>query len=218
MDSEPAVQSASLRALFPLPTIHYSLISPKSVFVSQRDSLTPQALQYWARWIRDVLAPILARGSYTSLSEDNLYLSNFLMFFADLRHTAVTVDSLKNSRIHSALAHIVEQKMAWPDWIVEEAQELLQAWENELGSLRSIRADLWGPGGRLEGVKELDEWRDVLLWGNGCGWGNFSAGDTTAKAKSSGSDQDEGSLGPYVFGHTGAAVGKWVMLRKSHLL
>ncbi|SLM41364.1 SRA-YDG [Lasallia pustulata] len=209
MDSENAIQSSSLRVFFPLPKIHYSLISPKSLFVNQKGSLTPQALQYWARWIRDVFAPILARESYTSLGENNL--SNFLLFFAGLRYTTVTVDCLRNSRIHSALAHIVEQNMMWPDWIVHEAQELLQDWEKELGSLRSIRADLWGPGGRLEGVTEL-EWQDIILWPDLFSGRSSSDGETPARNKSIGSEaakKGEGSPAPYVFGHNGASVGAW---------
>lgn len=211
MDSEPAVEFSPLmgRGLFPLPTIHYSHISPKSVFVGQRANLTPEALRYWGRWIRDVLAPLLARESHTSLSEDNL--SAFLTFFADLRYTPVTVDSLRNSRIHSALEHIVEQKMRWPDWIVQEAQELLQDWEKELGSLRSIKADLWGPGGRLEGVKELEEWQDSIIWGNSFASLDSSDVEATAKNKPSGignEKEGEDSPGPYVIGSNGATVGE----------
>lgn len=213
MDSESAVQSSSTMSILPVPKIHFSLISPKSVFVAQRDSLTPQALLYWARWIRDVLTPLLDRNSYARRSEDKL--SNFLIFFADLRHTPVTVDSLRNSCIHSALGHIVEQKMRWPDWIVQEAQELLQDWEKELGSLRSIHADLWGPGGRLEGVKELDEWQNSILWRNDLSRHSSVAGEVPVRDKPSATDnvkEGEGLQGPYVTGHNGAAVGEWVTL------
>lgn len=215
MDSEPPVQFSPLmgRGLFPLPTIHYSLISPKSVFVSQRANLTPEALRYWSRWIRDVLSPLLARESHTGMSEDNL--SHFLIFLADLRYIPVTVDSLRNSRIHSALGHMIEQKMRWPDWIVQEAQELLQDWEKELGSLRSIKADFWGPGGRLEGVKELEEWQDSIVWVKNVASHNSSDVVVAAKKKPSGigkEEDGEDSPGPYVIGHNGATVGEWVMV------
>lgn len=218
MDSEPAVEFSPLmgRGLFPLPTTDYSHISPKSVFVGQRANLTPEALRYWGRWIRDVLAPLLARESHASLSEDNL--SAFLIFFADLRYTPVTVDSLRNSRIHSALGHIVEQKVRWPDWIVQEAQELLQDWEKDLGSLRSIKADLWGPGGRLEGVKELEEWQDSIMWGNNFACLDSSDVEAAPKKMPRGfvnKKESEDSPGPYVIGSNGATVGEWVALQQA---
>ena len=102
--------------------------------------------------------------------------------------------------------------MSWPDWIVQEAQELLQDWEKELGCLRSIRADLWGPGGRLEGVEQLEEWQNTILWGNNFSRRNSPDGETLApEDKSKGPENEkegEASTRAYVFGHNGAEVGE----------
>ena len=36
-----------------------------------------------------------------------------------------------------------------------QAEELIQKWEDELGPLKNLKCDLYGPGGRLEGVKKI---------------------------------------------------------------
>jgi len=36
-----------------------------------------------------------------------------------------------------------------------QAEELIQKWEDELGPLKKLRSDLYGPGGRLEGVRKI---------------------------------------------------------------
>ena len=35
------------------------------------------------------------------------------------------------------------------------AEELIQKWEDKLGPLKNLRSDLYGPGGRLEGVRKI---------------------------------------------------------------
>jgi len=41
--------------------------------------------------------------------------------------------------------------------LVAQAEELIQKWEDELGPLKNLRSDLYGPGGRLEGVRKLTD-------------------------------------------------------------
>ena len=38
---------------------------------------------------------------------------------------------------------------------VVSAEELIQKWEDKLGPLKNLRSDLYGPGGRLEGVRKI---------------------------------------------------------------
>ena len=47
----------------------------------------------------------------------------------------------------------------WPMDILVHAEELITKWEDELGPLKSLRADLYGPGGRMEGVRKIT-WKD----------------------------------------------------------
>ena len=49
---------------------------------------------------------------------------------------------------------------SWPLDIIEMAEELVVKWEDGLGPLKNLRADLYGPGGRLEGVRKITNWRD----------------------------------------------------------
>ena len=68
----------------------------------------------------------------------------------------MTLDLLRSSRIHKALMVIVATEDAsWPMDILVRAEELITKWEDELGPLKNLRADLYGPGGRMEGVRKL---------------------------------------------------------------
>ena len=193
-----------------MPKINFSLTSPKPVVVSRRNACTAEALRSWSRWIRDVLAPLLTRESYTVLSADTI--SNFQAFFADLHCTTITIDHLRYSRIHSALEEIVERTTRWPAWIVEQAGEFLRAWEEELGSLQFIRADLWGPGGRLAGVTKLNEGEEGIMSGKPLSTRGSSDGGISSRDKSRKSSWNvkggEGPFKAYAFGHNGVTVGE----------
>lgn len=39
--------------------------------------------------------------------------------------------------------------------MVVQAENLIQQWEDELGPLKNLRSDLYGPGGRLEGLTKI---------------------------------------------------------------
>ena len=41
-----------------------------------------------------------------------------------------------------------------------KAEELITKWEDEMGPLKNLRADLYGPGGRMEGIRKI-------AWKNG---------------------------------------------------
>lgn len=48
---------------------------------------------------------------------------------------------------------------SWPMDVVVHAEELVTKWEDKLGPLKNVRADIYGPGGRMEGVKKIT-WKD----------------------------------------------------------
>ena len=105
-----------------------------------------------SRYIRDTLVPLLAKQPKLSHS-DSLFLRSI---FKTLDATPMTVDLLRHSRIHKALMVIAATEDAsWPMDILVRAEELIAKWEDELGPLKHFRADLYGPGGRMEGVRKM---------------------------------------------------------------
>lgn len=48
--------------------------------------------------------------------------------------------------------------------VAAQAESLIQKWEDELGPLKNLRADLYGPGGRLEGVRKITDGRKGSLY------------------------------------------------------
>ena len=51
------------------------------------------------------------------------------------------------------------RNVCWPMDVLVHAGDLITKWENELGPLKYLRADLYGPGGRMEGVRKMS-WKD----------------------------------------------------------
>lgn len=106
-----------------------------------------------SRYIRDVLAPVVAREGGRL---DEKQINALKMIFASLSTVKITVELLRYSRIEKALGAMTVEGSGWPAEYTLLAEALWNAWENSVGPLRNIRADLWGPGGRLEGIKKLD--------------------------------------------------------------
>ncbi|KAL6720512.1 hypothetical protein ACLMJK_002436 [Lecanora helva] len=118
-------------------------------------------LRLHARYIRDTLVPILARQSKLTQS-DNALLRSILK---RLDSTQMTLDLLRYSRMEKALMVIAATGAStWPMEIVMKAEELIQKWEDELGPLKNLRADLHGPGGRLEGVRKLTDGKKESMY------------------------------------------------------
>ena len=67
----------------------------------------------------------------------------------------MTVEYLRYSRIEKALSVIASGGGAWPADASLMAEALLGSWEQRVGPLKNIRADLYGKGGRLEGCKPM---------------------------------------------------------------
>ena len=117
--------------------------------------LTRDELRYWSRYIRDVLSPLLRSGG-GSIQDQEL---NDLEGFLDKISTGGSVDkeTLRFSKLHTALKGITSSGSGWMQNIVLKVDRLLERWERDFGPLVELRSDLWGPGGRLHGLKRLTE-------------------------------------------------------------
>lgn len=105
-----------------------------------------------SRYIRDVLAPIVAEKGGRLNEQQTIALKTI---FASLGSVRMTRELLQYSRIEKALSMIAVEGNAWPMDAILLSEALVNAWDARIGPLRTIRADLWGPGGRLEGVMKL---------------------------------------------------------------
>ena len=122
-------------------------------------TLTKEDLLCHSRWIRDHLAPMIAK--HGSLVAGNHFFDLAPLRFAldELLASSMTTDILRFSRMEKALQRIVEAKGGdWPPDIVVKAKELIARWETSLGPLQRVRTDLWAAGGRLEGFAKPRGW------------------------------------------------------------
>lgn len=109
-------------------------------------------LREHSRYIRDTLAPLLAREPELSKSDDVLLRS----IFKRLESLHLNLDLLRYSRIEKALMVIAATGTStWPMDLVGRAEELIQKWEDKLGPLKNLRSDPYAPGGRLEGLIKI---------------------------------------------------------------
>ena len=110
-------------------------------------------LRIHSRYIRDKLVPLVACRAECQLNNRDLALLHATLDRID--EIPMTLSLLRYSRIEKALLRISPACAKWPAEIARKAAEILWKWENELGPLHNLRADLWGPGGRLEGIRKL---------------------------------------------------------------
>ena len=108
-----------------------------------------------SRYIRDTLVPLLSHEKKLGHSETALV--HFI--FRKLKSTPMTLDLLRYSRMEKALMVIVATGAScWPMDVVVAAEEMIQKWEDQLGPLKDLRADLYGPDGKLEGLRKINTW------------------------------------------------------------
>ena len=110
-------------------------------------------LRTWSQYIRDILILQLKDGTEIALAAS--ILEDIRGFLHELRTAYIDVDILRYSRVHTALKEICVMGDRWPTTITSPAKALLETWEMQFGPLSDITADLWGPGGRLEGLIKL---------------------------------------------------------------
>lgn len=119
-----------------------------------------EELRLHARYIRDTLAPMLAH--HPILAAPELRLLATVMRKVEVMH--MRIEYLRYSRMEKALMLITDGTLAWPTDIVDQARELLESWESALGPLRDRRADLYVPGGRMEGLREMTQNQDGIAY------------------------------------------------------
>ncbi|MCJ1397322.1 hypothetical protein MMC11_000514 [Xylographa trunciseda] len=166
-------------------------------------------LRAWSQYIRDTLIPELKDGTEIALATN--ILEEVRTFLYELRTTYIDVDILRYSRIHTALKEVCVMGDRWPITVTLPAKALLRSWEILYGPLSNITADLWEPGGRLEGLVKLTD--SGKLSHNDDPRRNSSPVMTVIRPKSTKSSWSvEGRNGPsYAMrtGHNGFNVGDW---------
>lgn len=112
-----------------------------------------EELRTHSRYIRDTFMPLVGgdRGDFEPNSRDMALLRSTLL---KVNAISVNLDVLRFSRIEKALMLI--STPGWPADIAAMARKILVRWEDALGPLQELRADLWGIGGRLEGVRKVE--------------------------------------------------------------
>lgn len=122
----------------------------------QKTASVREDLLLHSRYIRDTLVPLVAKQPKLSHS-DSICLRSI---FKTLDVVPMTLELLRYSRIEKALIVIAAPGNAyWPMDILDRAEGLISKWEDKLGPLKNLRADLYGPGGRMEGVRKIT-WKD----------------------------------------------------------
>ncbi|KAG9643402.1 hypothetical protein KCU64_g11781, partial [Aureobasidium melanogenum] len=128
----------------------------------QASILDVQYLKGRVSWIRDELDPFVARDGPDTLRPDNVII--LFKFFEQLRTSYLTLEAIRDSRIHLALIEISRRATRWPIRLIEEAEEILLKWESEWGPLSSIKINLYDTGGRLHGISTPEDLqREMLL-------------------------------------------------------
>ena len=112
-------------------------------------------------WIRDELDPLVARDGPQTLQPDTVII--LFKFFEQLRTSYLSLENIRDSRIHLALVDVARRATRWPCRLIDEAEEIILKWESEWGSLSNIRVNLYDTGGRLHGVSTPEDVQRELL-------------------------------------------------------
>ncbi|KAL9601503.1 MAG: hypothetical protein Q9219_002455 [cf. Caloplaca sp. 3 TL-2023] len=124
--------------------------------------LTKEDLLSHSRYIRDILVPKLAKAETVVSEKYSFDFSHLRSALEQLHDSPMSIEILSFSRIEKALQRIVEsQGGGWPPDIVTKAKNLIAKWEESLGPLQRVHTDLWGTGGRLEGLRKSDTLRGL---------------------------------------------------------
>lgn len=116
-----------------------------------------ERLRVHSRYIRDNLLPLIMHEGKSQLNKTDLALLNNTL--DDVDNMSITIDTLRFSRIEKALMSVASD-LHWPPEISSKAAGILFKWEVRLGPLNDLQGDLWGSGGRMEGIRKLNKWWD----------------------------------------------------------
>lgn len=114
-----------------------------------------EELRIHCRYIRDTLVPLVTCEGICQLNNRDLALLSSTLDRLDT--IPMTLSLLRYSRIEKALLSISSFRTTLPAEIATQAEKILSRWEDELGPLKNLRVDLWGPGGRMEGLIKLEK-------------------------------------------------------------
>lgn len=144
------------------PKLRHSQHGPSWASVSTYHTIQEE-VRLHSNYIRDTVAPLLAQERRLSDSDTHLMQS----ILQRIKTLPVTLDLLQYSRMEKALMVITaDGELNWPIAIVEQAKGILKEWEEDLGPLQNIRADLFAIGGRLEGVTRTTYWTSGASYEN----------------------------------------------------
>lgn len=138
------------------------------------ENLSLTSLKQTASWIRDELERQVARDGPNALKPNDVLLLHTLLL--DLQDAPTSIHTLRHSRIYLAVQEICSKASRWPGKLIDEADRLVEVWEEEFGPLKNIRTPLYQMGGRLYGICEpsdttrevLDVTSFMLAWANAC--------------------------------------------------
>ncbi|KAI4281364.1 MAG: hypothetical protein L6R38_003759 [Xanthoria sp. 2 TBL-2021] len=158
--------------------------------------LTKENLLCHSRWIRDHLAPKIAKDGSLAPGKHSFDLAPLRSALDELIESPMTLDILRFSRMEKALQRIVEANTGdWPPDIVLKAKNLIARWENSFGPLLRVRTDLWATGGRLEGFAKPRGW--------------FKWEEKSPEAPAWIAQEKRSLAETYKEGHCGVKVGEW---------
>jgi hypothetical protein len=117
--------------------------------------LDEEYLKNRVSWIRDRLDPLVARDGPDTLHPDNVIV--LFKFFEQLRTSNLTLEAVRDSRLHFALLAITGRATRWPIKLIDQAENIIQTWETEWGPLTQIKANLYGTGGQLYSISTPED-------------------------------------------------------------
>lgn len=116
-----------------------------------------ETLRTHSRYICYTLFPLVTDEEGSKLNDRDICFLRTILY--EVNATPITLDLIRYSRIEKALTFIAMDPR-WPADATARAQRILNKWEKSLGRVDNLRADPWGPRGRLEGLKKFKgPWR-----------------------------------------------------------
>jgi hypothetical protein len=130
------------------------MTNPSTRTNSGRDNsdLSLERLRATASWIRNDLDPLVSRNGPSALDPDVCLTLHSLMLSLQSQHVPILI--LRHSRIYLAVREMCGKATRWPGRLVDEADIVIEKWEQTVGPLRNIRTPLYEQGGRLHGISE----------------------------------------------------------------
>ncbi|KAL8999874.1 MAG: hypothetical protein Q9169_001415 [Polycauliona sp. 2 TL-2023] len=178
--------------------------------------LTKEDLLCHSRWIRDHLAPKIAKDGSLATRNHFFDLAPLQSALDELIESPMNLETLRFCRMEKALQRIVEDKGGnWPPDIVLKAKDIIGRWEDKLGPLQRVRTDFWAAGGRLEGFAKPRGWFkwegvDYSVSGPSTNAETSLISQTTSQEPTAWSTAEKSHRAKaYKEGHCGLTVGDW---------